>query len=591
MPSFRWNHGQGMRDASPMTLIVVLMSIAVLSFSSATLPARGSTGSQVPGLPPQPLPVGNPPGIAIVGTGNTCVRLLLDNLQVRFVTARFSYPGLPAGTMDFRLDTTLSGIFGIPTDTDFSITFPSHPDAKWLGEDQKEIGKVRLPKRTIQVQVPIPPPPPKKKPPKRIDPDEPPEPPEPPPVIRFKTETREFIPSRDVPYSDCYTTSVRLPRTPPDQLQQMGTIVFLNHFNAAPLTYPGAPDPAALEDIAKKYYGMRDPPPMGSTSWTKSHNTLGEFWTQARFGPNGTAGTEGVYASAAYLDYALLGVGKDVHMLRRKVGTDPKEWTFSYMTLYGAPDQDLGNADLAAKRNQALGKYTLAMEHNPNATVPEDIVTFWIFDGGTDKAKLVASANLDGLGERYAPGLCLNCHGDHDFNGDGTGRRGTFIPFSTDGFRYAGRAKTLPAGQIRSFYQLNQLVYWTDPAPAHRTLLETWYREINLANSTPTAPNTSAIPSAWTGSREFYQQVNAPYCRSCHHSLDVNNTLTTFDAFANYVTNEVVCRSFYSQNKEMPHSLFAYRGFWLSGVTKDIPQQVGLPYWSGKVSSMGFTCQ
>src|SRR5262249_121722 len=138
---------------------------------------------------------------------------------------------------------------------------------------------------------------------------------------------------------------------------------------------------------------------------------LKDWWTINGFDPKTGIGKG--EESAAYLNYNDLGFGRDMHILQQG------ENVAAYVTNYGDPQnlQDLLFADLAAGKVDPSGR-TVCMECSPVeggefAKVP--VVKFYVYESRDPEAKRLTSANLDGVGEKFVPNLCLNCHGgDYD---------------------------------------------------------------------------------------------------------------------------------------------------------------------------------
>jgi hypothetical protein len=176
----------------------------------------------------------------------------------------------------------------------------------------------------------------------------------------------------------------------------------------------------------------------------------------------------------------------------------------------------------------------------------------------------VLSANLDGRGEKFMPGVCTVCHGgtpggvDADTNGDGQkvyanggDLNSGFLSWDLDAFKYSDdrsfsnasdpffpeSERSLAADYTREaqstqFKALNQLAYLTfDDGQTGNTscettdrprfclarqLVEGWYG----GEGTPGSSfNGGFVPETWSSSettKEMYRDVFAQNCRACH---------------------------------------------------------------------------
>ena len=105
---------------------------------------------------------------------------------------------------------------------------------------------------------------------------------------------------------------------------------------------------------------------------------------------------------------------------------------------YGLPDQNVQNANDAMSQNALTRGATVAMEFDPNAANNAN-VQFYVYNGGDGASTRLEFADLDGLGPKPVPHLCMVCHG-----GDYVGNRvrfARFREFDLPSFRYSGGAE------------------------------------------------------------------------------------------------------------------------------------------------------
>jgi hypothetical protein len=306
------------------------------------------------------------------------------------------------------------------------------------------------------------------------------------------------------------------------------------------------------EQVATDYYNTIDP-------GDATNPTLSVWWTNHGF--NGVDGSGGT--SAQYLNFNDLGFGRDMNC--KKTGGD----LACYVTNYGLPDQNLDNADSAAGKIAAQRGATVAMEYI--ASLPADRrVRFYVYAPGDPAAAgKLKFADLDGLGPKSVPHLCLVCHGGQY---DGTANdalHARFREFDLPSFKYPGGdswdyapsplSSTLDPAQLTAFATLNQMVRDVAPnATPIKDLINAWYPGGFGAGTAPVKPTP---PSGWSTEVNAYHNVYGQSCRTCHVARDdgVANSFFTFNTSANFaVTDYAVCGS----PKVMPNAFVTYKNFW-----------------------------
>jgi hypothetical protein len=363
-----------------------------------------------------------------------------------------------------------------------------------------------------------------------------------------------------------------------------------NHFPAYPYGDCGAPNTADITiglttpsppaggfltfagvdnaTSAASYYNAIDP---GATK-----NTLSLWKTANGFGATGAGEEE---ASAAYLNAGDLGLGRLMNV-HKKSGGD----IAFYVSNYGLPP-NLGSADFAAAARLCITNPTPGCNVNDHliATVAMEFTAtggsgrftkFYVFNAAGNR---VDSADLDGNGAKFVPGLCLACHG-----GDRSGynsmtdtwannglTNAQFIPFDIESFGYSGLDPSVTkAGQQDDFNVLNRLLRdTTGLASTHpiSDLVSGWYG-VAPGNAIPAAatfddtwvPNNSWRTNATRVA--LYSDVVKKSCRSCHitrEGVDWNS----YDLIDGYT---VVVKPYVCTNHFMPQALVTFNSFWLS---------------------------
>jgi TonB family protein len=308
--------------------------------------------------------------------------------------------------------------------------------------------------------------------------------------------------------------------------------------------------PANGEQIATDYYNTIDP--------GDDHPTLSLWWTNHNFNADGSGGTR-----AAYLNHNDLGFGRDMNC--KTNGGD----LACFVTNYGAPDQNAGNADDAL--DQVAGKRgaTVAMEYKSSESADRR-VRFYVYGGGdpTTAGKL-KFADLDGLGPKSVPHLCLVCHGGTYDDATNNTVNARFREFDLQSFKYSGdrswdyppaaASNNLTADELTAFATLNQMVRDIQPnSSAIKELINNWYPG---GFGPGTKPSQTAVPPGWNTEATFYRNVYGKSCRTCHVARDGGNANApiTFPSSSNFqFTDYVVCGS----PKVMPNAYITYKNFW-----------------------------
>jgi len=309
--------------------------------------------------------------------------------------------------------------------------------------------------------------------------------------------------------------------------------------------------PGNGEQIATDYYNTIDP---GNANFP----TLASWWTGHGFNADGSGGTR-----AAYLNHNDLGFGRDMNC--KQSGSD----LACYVTNYGLPDQNLANADAAENRDATKRGATVAMEYK--ASEPSDVrVRFFVYaPGDPNAAGKLKFADLDGLGPKSVPHLCIVCHGGSYDDVANNVQFARFREFDLQSFKYSGGRSwdyppsadnsSLTANELTAFATLNQLVRDIQPnSSSIKELINNWYPGGFGAGTKPVQTN---VPPGWSTQVAVYQNVFGRSCRTCHVARDygVANGFFTFSSSSNFqTTSSVVCEF----PKVMPNAFITYKNFW-----------------------------
>jgi hypothetical protein len=324
--------------------------------------------------------------------------------------------------------------------------------------------------------------------------------------------------------------------------------------------------------------------------------------------------------TAVYANSVDLGFGREMHCV--KDDTDPANvkvacYVSNYDSLvYTGPGQgsDVTKAQTAVagfNSPVAIQDATVAMEfsaledivqNTPAGTVVNAAVTvadptskvvkFYVFNNfNVDPAGQPAdAANLDGLGARPVPQLCMVCHGGYIPNPSGISNQqgiGTpvfgspddvkldakFLPFDLRSFTYASANPTDPFSrnqQEAAFKALNDMVKLAPPPDADPTsqaieaLNTAWYPG-NVApqqDSLPVALWDDVADPKRVQHRNVYQDVVARACRTCH--VTNPDPVLRFDRPANFDSKLGLIQPRVCKDHVMPHARRTHDLFWTS---------------------------
>ncbi|TMQ11210.1 MAG: hypothetical protein E6J91_23905 [Deltaproteobacteria bacterium] len=263
-------------------------------------------------------------------------------------------------------------------------------------------------------------------------------------------------------------------------------------------------------------------------------------------------------AQAFYVNAGDLEFGRSMHMKKRSDGG-----IAYYVTNFADADKALGGqpGDVIATVAMEYSKYPSGVPGAPKFT------KFYVF--GKD-GLLTNHAELDNRGDKYVPGLCVVCHGGTLPTNINTAipagnTESRFIPFDLKSFATSPLLPGFPAtldraAQEENFRKLNEGIYlFTAPTDAQKALIEAWY-DPSVSNPGQTQQDAN-IPFNWTGNADaqFYKDVVAVSCRSCHTSRQFPLDFNDPTSFKGEPIEFAVC-----QSGQMPQSFVAWRNFWHS---------------------------
>jgi len=328
----------------------------------------------------------------------------------------------------------------------------------------------------------------------------------------------------------------------------------------------------------------------------------------------------GADAHAVYTNNFDLGFGRDMYVKRGDecgngslASGDIASVVINYASILAA-----------AKKTDPI--IAVAMEYAP-ALPPFDagrspndrFAKFYVFapDEGTGEFVRLGSANFDGRGEKFVPGVCSVCHGGQPKPiqtaacDDGSqacyadaGDVGSiFMPWDVDSFLFTGpdgdprQDSSLPPtthpflsetdlnalttytldNQEDALRELNEAVLATYPNDAPvRELVHHWYHdpasdtEPDYLSNVLTGPfRSGAIPPGWQNvpndpDNELYLGVIAQNCRACHTQFSQDDQVRPgFEDFQNFDASEATVSNIVFQQGRMPLARLTMDRFWV----------------------------
>ena len=160
---------------------------------------------------------------------------------------------------------------------------------------------------------------------------------------------------------------------------------------------------------------------------------------------------------------------------------------------------------------------------------------------------------------RFAPHICLACHGGrYDVNRN-LADDASFLPFDVGSFKY--HPSKDQASQEPQFRKLNQLVKATTGTSLNSnqpisSLIDGWYPA-----GTTGAAGINFTPPGWSSHRDLYLDFVRPFCRTCHVALEPNRDWTTYQQFETR-RQQGLLESQVCNTLQMPHAQVPFEKLW-----------------------------
>ncbi len=283
--------------------------------------------------------------------------------------------------------------------------------------------------------------------------------------------------------------------------------------------------------------------------------------------------------TAIYYNAGDLGFGREMHC--RKNGSGTTYTVACYVVNHGlgaaTPVDFALEAALTGQHNLPV----VAMTYSRALDGLADDVKFYIYDA-VSGARL-NSVPLDSEGEKFAPQMCLACHGGiYDSVGNNV-YNANFLPFDAASFQYSGQAGYTLADQQEELRRFNAFVKDTNPPAQLSALIDGWYAAGGGVLQTGATFDAGFTPPGYAGDEAFYHTVVAPYCRSCHiaqlsYPLTTPAELLNWNNGSNLNAGYAVFHVF-----DMPHAELTSHNFWGSPAPAALADRGG---WSYRVTRL-----
>jgi hypothetical protein len=272
-----------------------------------------------------------------------------------------------------------------------------------------------------------------------------------------------------------------------------------------------------------------------------------------------------------YYNRNELGLGRELGCSEFPAGADRDGNTVTgiacYVTNYGYAFRDVRNS-LQLAQDGGHPKNTVCIAYLPTMD-PGYQVQFFVYGPSGRRQDW---AQLDTIGPRANPHVCMNCHGGVYDDQRHLAKFARFLPMDPNvvSFGDAGEAPAITrAAQEERIRRLNAFALRTPITSGQREMLHELY---GGGIETPgTVSQLGWQPAGWrdtTEHRELFDQVVKPYCITCHlameQGLDGSRVYSyplfeSADRFKSFPSNVAVCGDF-----GMPNAQTTMVNFWNS---------------------------
>ena len=277
---------------------------------------------------------------------------------------------------------------------------------------------------------------------------------------------------------------------------------------------------------------------------------------------------------AIFYNNGDLQFGRDMHC--KQTGPIVACYVSNYSStgLPAGPDQDAIHLAESPTRQPIA---SVAMEYDPSKGA--NAVRFYVYhaDLASNDGTLFRNPALDSEGGKYAPWLCMACHGG-SYNSHNV-ENASFLPFDVPTFKQDLNAASIfsEPNQREAFGQLNALVLATSPNNTNTNnpignLITQWYAWCGgpgAAGCTIDDTGHAYAPPppapGWPGRAALYQTIPRFYCRTCHVAQgSTSSPYPDWTQFSSFNSPSFIGNHACGPTRDMPHAEVPFKAFWLS---------------------------
>lgn len=283
---------------------------------------------------------------------------------------------------------------------------------------------------------------------------------------------------------------------------------------------------------------------------------------------------------AIYYNAGDLGFGREMHC--RKGGSGNNYTVACYVINHGLGASTPVDFALNAAISNTSSLPVVAMAYSHTIEGQANDVSFYIYN--SSGGGRLNGVTLDSEGDKFAPQMCLACHGGYYDLFSHSVFNANFLPFDVGSFKYSQQTGYTLADQQEKFRQLNSMVRDTIPTALIAELINGWYGAPNGVITPGATPNTNFVPPGYVSDPGLYNTVFKPYCRSCHIA-QTGYTLSNPTQLLTWDINDNNRNSGYDMFHvfEMPHAELTSHNFWNSPAPAYLADRGG---WSYRVTRL-----
>ena len=241
-----------------------------------------------------------------------------------------------------------------------------------------------------------------------------------------------------------------------------------------------------------------------------------------------------------YYNKNELGLGRELGCATFPDGVDaagqPLTGIGCYVSNYGTMFRDTNNS-LRLAAEGLHRKNTVCITYRPSARIqfgPGYEVQFYTYNGDDNRREW---AQLDTLGPRPLPQVCMNCHGGSYDNEKHLAKFARFLPMDPNVVEFPDVPGLTRADQEPFIRNLNELSTHSPLTPAQAEMIDQLYQGKVATPGTLSA--NQWYPAAWKDTqahRDMFDQVVKPNCETCHLAMQTSplgDTLAVYGLFGN----------------------------------------------------------